>query len=180
METSQSGLNENLQTSGEGSVSQLAGQETPETETPLVDPEVVNLWAMTRLAHEGMMLDKIQRQSRIVEDSVKHLQKEAGISTEEPEPQGDEESEQMGVSIGNKVTHQHYYSQKTENETTAGSNGGLKAAILGLAASALLGPAAGVATHWFLSEDEPAETTPSTDTTSDVTPGFGVPEWRHQ
>jgi hypothetical protein len=61
-------------------------------------------WARMRLGHEGMMLEKIQRQNRIVE----HLaaQTRDGKFTGGPVPSVPE-GEDMGVSIGNE-THNHY------------------------------------------------------------------------
>lgn len=62
-----------------------------------IDPEILEQWAQLRMGHEGMMLDKIQRQNRIVEDTVKAQQQQAGY---ESTVDGDDE---MGVSIGNKT-----------------------------------------------------------------------------
>lgn len=135
----------------------------------LVNPEILDQWAQIRLGHEGMMLDKIQRQNRIVETTVKSMQREAGYTESGSEP---EAADEMGVSIGNRITHEHHYQQTN-------SGGGMKAALIGLAASALLGPAAGVATHFLLSDRSTPVVDTDTDTRTEVTPGFGEPEWRH-
>ena len=58
-------------------------------------------WILTRLGHEGLMLDSIQKQGAIVRDSVRWLQDSARVKHTEGEG-----GEAMGVNIGNEI---HYH-----------------------------------------------------------------------
>ena len=79
----------------------------------------------TRLAHEGMMIGKIQDQNKFVLDNVKRLAGEPSI--------GDDMSD---VSIGNEV-HNHY-------EPTSVVKSGMGLLAKGLAAAAILAGGAGL------------------------------------
>lgn len=154
-------------TNGSNKSSQQNGSATESPIAQAMDKEFMENWAGTRLAHEGIMLDKIQRQNRIVQDSVQHLQREAGYEVSDLE--ASEEDDGMGVSIGNKINHTHYHQEKSDS-------GGLKSAMIGLAAAAVLGPLAGVVTNWALNDkDEPQES--RVGAFIDLVPGFGEPEW---
>lgn len=147
---------------------------------------------LVRQAHEGMMLEKIQRQNKIVADDVKER---LGQSASEGE------ADEMGVSIGNE-THYHYQGGGQPGGGEAGWQDGRGVFHLGkphkgllwsaIIAALLGGP---VATWWLMqqpapsapavtetSPSEPAPTQPAgpgdtdTDTLTDVLPGFGEPQ----
>jgi len=63
-------------------------------------------WANARLAHEGMMLEKIRRQNRIAELDARNAMTGETENTE-GWPQTDGKGDDMGVSIGNE-NHYHY------------------------------------------------------------------------
>lgn len=130
------------------------------TKTTLAKRQKFELdWARTRLGHEGMMLEKIQRQNRIVEQLA--AQTRDGKFTGGPVPSVPED-EDMGVSIGNE-THNHY-------AATPKSLGSLGKLIV--AASLLAGGAgAGLLATQLLPSDPPPvpPATVDTDTVTDVT-----------
>ncbi len=119
-------------------------------------------WARMRLAHEGMMLEKIQRQNRIVEQLA--AQTRDGKFTGGPVPSVPED-ENMGVSVGNE-THNHYGGGETKSLGSLGK--------LIVAASLLAGGAgAGVVVNQLLPSAPPAAV--DTDTVTDVTfPGVVI------
>ena len=67
--------------------------------------ESLNLLGLIRLGHEGMMLDKINRQRRIVENGVRAYQR--GETTVSAEDQA--VGEDMGVNVGNTI---HYHMEQ--------------------------------------------------------------------
>jgi hypothetical protein len=125
--------------------------------TEMTDPQrekfLLN-WMQTRLAHEGMMLNKILRQNRIVEQLAAQTREGKFSGGQTP---SDLEGEDMGVSIGNE-THNHY------------EGGPRPIGLLGkliVAASLLAGGAgAGVLISELLSADLPPAV--DTDTATDV------------
>lgn len=140
----------------------------------------LRMMGLLRIGHEGVMMDKINRQNRIVEDSVKGLQKEAGYETSQ-DPSNEDGEEDMGVSIGNETRtehHYHYEQPKTEEKPVAEENKTSKwlmpAAILG--AGALTG--AGI----YASKEPsnpPAVVVPDDKDTmidTDIAVGFGKPQ----
>lgn len=111
-------------------------------------------WMQTRLGHEGMMLEKIQRQSRIVEQLAAQTREgkfSGGAVASVPE-------DEMGVSIGNEV-HHHY----PEAAKTLGTLGKLLLALSLLAGGAGVGA---VLTELLAPDPPPAV---DTDTATDVT-----------
>lgn len=75
-------------------------------------------WMQTHLAHQGMMLDKIQRQQAIVEATARFAATgDSAQLAKEITPQGVEDAE-MGVSIGNKEYHVHNYPSSPVTNTT--------------------------------------------------------------
>lgn len=91
--------------------------------------------ALLKLGHEAVVMDKYMRQNKIVENTVKGLQEQAGYNTGS-DGQSTGEEEDMGVSIGNETrteTHYHYPEQQTSKP-----NNLLPAAVLaaGLATGA--------------------------------------------
>lgn len=74
-----------------------------EAEEKIIRNKDARNWSLTHLAHRGMMMDKIMRQNKIVENTVKGLQNESGIDTENLD------EEDMGVNIGNESTTKNYY-----------------------------------------------------------------------
>lgn len=118
-------------------------------------------WADVRLAHEGMMLDKIGKQNQIVRDSIRKIQG------------GDMQSEgdDMGVNIGNEI-HYHQESQTNSPIKSLASKlapyviGALGAGVVGIGVAALSDKAMPAA---------PAAAT-DTDTVNQYNGGFGEPE----
>jgi hypothetical protein len=89
-------------------------EQTLETE-PLWNEKFKRLWLQMRLGHEGMMLDKIQRQNQIVEQLAKGAQVgkfNGDLGTGRP----------SGVAIGNETKHEtHYHYENTQPVTTKSS-----------------------------------------------------------
>lgn len=100
------------------------------------------------MGHEAMMLDKIQKQNKIVRDGVRKLQSDAGTA-----PPDDE----MGVSIGNT------YTQTKPNGSF--KTAAITAAMIGL-------PLLGAALTWFAMKPSP----PDTDTNTKYEFSIGQPE----
>lgn len=69
--------------------------------------EFGRLWLQTRLGHEAMMLDKMQKQNAEVMALAKATR--TGTVGQPDAPEG----EDMGVSIGNKEYHYHYANSQT-------------------------------------------------------------------
>ncbi|MFH1184690.1 MAG: hypothetical protein V1755_06580 [Chloroflexota bacterium] len=75
--------------------------------------ELKQNWANVRLAHEAMMLDKLQHDGRLIRRLARKTQDGTlGQATAEPE---DAEGDEMGVSIGNTI----YYGQPNPVPTTS-------------------------------------------------------------
>lgn len=119
--------------------------------------KLFRMWAQTRLAHEGMMLEKIGRQNQIVQQNATALMAEAH-GGQLPEV------EEMGVSIGNE-THNTY--------TVPAANGGTLQKLLPWILAAGLGGGL----LWSQWPDRPAGDD-DTDTVIEYTPGFGTPEMK--
>lgn len=111
------------------------------------------------------MLDKIQRQNKIVEDQVRAQQLEAGYGPGEAD-------DDMGVSIGNTFNNTYQVPEKSKGSL-------LKKLVVG-AVTLAAGGAAGFATSLLLgsAEPPPAAVDTDTDTLTDVMPGFGVPQYK--
>lgn len=114
----------------------------------LVSQKTIDRFSEVRLAQEAMMLDTQQKQGRIVRDSVRALQKEAGYETT---PEDD-----MGVKIGDE-THTHVH----QSNKTA-----VMAAIV--ASAVALGSLA--MSNW------PSLPSLPQDTDTQYDPGFGTPQ----
>lgn len=99
-------------------------------------------WARVRLAHEGMMLEKIQRQNRIVEvDARNAMTGKVDDVADWPSSEGNE----MGVDIGDTI-HNHYSIPSSQPKSRLPSI--LKVAAL---ATALVGSGGiGAAIPWCL------------------------------
>ena len=95
--------------------------EIPEAPAPPDDlpwkEELLQQWMQTRLAHEAMMLDKIQQQNK----RVLELADAARTGTIGKESAASTEGDDMGVSIGNKEYHYHYENAQQANSTTEAS-----------------------------------------------------------
>ena len=100
-------------------------------------------WLETRLAIDGLMVDRVQRQQRAEETLARHARKLAGVEEDRPQ----EEQSSMGVSIGNKVFNHYEAPQKTE--APAGGSLLAKAAIAAALISA--GGGAGMVANQFMS-----------------------------
>lgn len=134
--------------------------------------------ALLRMGHEGVMMEKMMRQNKIVENTVKGLQEQAGYPTSAADPNSPSEEDDMGVNIGNETkTENHYHYQQPaqpqpEHQTSKQSNL-VPAAIL--AAGALTG--AGL----YFSKPDPAPPSqvivePSKPNDYDIGVGFDEPE----
>jgi len=91
-------------------------------------------WPRVRLAHEGVMVDRVQRVQRIGEVLARNAMT-GNMADTNGWPSGDEK---MGVDIGD-VIHNHYYPPKPEPAAPKPMGNLAKAAI----AAALLGTGAG-------------------------------------
>lgn len=151
--------------------------------------KLMRLWMQSRLAHEGMMLDKIQKQNEMVRElAVKSAN--GTIGRDHKMPSGDD----MGVRIGDEV-HNHFWppthgkgTKPTEpTQPTAptpqqpsSTNDWLKSALL---AAGLLGAGAG-ATAIYNYATAPSEPPKFTDTNSAIISGVdistGKPPWELQ
>jgi len=112
-------------------------------------------WANTRLAHEGLALERMQRQGALVERLVRKTQDGTlGQSTDEPEDEVDE----MGVAIGNEI-HYHYgpsESPAPSPQAPTPSKLATAAKLAAIMAGCGSVPLAGVGLHSLLSgPDEP-------------------------
>ena len=67
---------------------------------------VAKHWPRVRLGHEAFMLDKIQRQTRIVEQLAKNAM--TGDDTNTDEWPGSDGDDAMGVKIGDTTINYHY------------------------------------------------------------------------
>ncbi len=100
--------------------------------------ELLQQWMQARLAHEGMMLDKIQQQNK----RVLELADAARTGTIGKESAASTEGDDMGVSIGNKEYHYHYENAQQANSTTTEASPVAKASSTlakAAAAAALVG-----------------------------------------
>jgi len=121
-------------------------------------------WANIRLGHEALMLDKIQRQNRIVEVVARNT-----MTGEMEDTEGLPGNDDMGVAIGNEI-HNHWQSSAPADVATSGPS--LASKIAPYLATALL--AAGGTGLGAYVLGTPAPSTPDTDTIIEYTPGFGV------
>lgn len=141
-------------------------------------------WMQTHLAHQGMMLDKIQRQQAIVEATARFAATgDSAQLASEITPQGVEDAE-MGVSIGNKEYHVHNYpaspvTTTTTNTTTEASPLAKTTNTLGkvAAAAALLGSGgiAGLGASLvvdYLTRPDPPAVVQAVDTDTDTNAGL--------
>lgn len=133
--------------------------ESPQASTPPSDALrmgvdwVAKHWARVRLGHEGMMLEKIQRQNRIVEVNARNtMTGKSDDVTDWPKSEGDE----MGVDIGDEI-HNHYYPPSPATETSA-KKPATTLAKAALAAALLAGGGgAGLGVPWLMGMfDKPA------------------------
>jgi len=151
--------------------------------------KVASNWINTRLGHEGLMMDKIQKEGALVRRLVRKTQNgTVGQATDEPEDA--EEADPVGVMIGNEI---HYHGPQpkilSDAETPGGgagtANGAApagspqapdtplwkKAATL---AAVMAGcgslPLAGIGAHSLLSSPE----TPAVKAQEITLPGYGV------
>ena len=120
--------------------------------------ELVQNWANVRLAHEGMMLDKIGQQTKRVfglADAAANGTLGKGQSAE---------AEDMSVSIGNK-----YYVQQSQESVM----GAAAKKLIPLTLAAALGGAAPLAYLWWTTQP-PTPTTPPAATSQDWQLGIEV------
>jgi len=144
---------------------------SPPTETNAVKAGVdwvAKHWPRVRLGHEAVILNKIERQNRIVETLARNsMTGEMQDTTGWPDSEGDD---RMGVKIGDRIEN-HYHLPAESRETQSARQGaagafpwkGLAAAVL---ASGLLGTAGGLGIPWLLGalDQKPAAEQASTDT----------------
>jgi len=117
------------------------------------------------------MLDKIQRQSRIVEQLARNSM--TGDVTNTDDWPGGSEEDGMGVKIGDEI-HNHYEQPRTPAQPApaqpSSKASGLATAAL-VAAGLLGGGGVGAAVPWLLGA---YDQTPATNTTIDKTQDMGV------
>lgn len=92
-------------------------------------------WADTRLAHEAVALESLQRKDTLVQRLVRKTQNGTlGKETVEPE-----DAEDMGVAVGNQ-THNHYYAADSPPKPPTGvlTKAAIGAALLASGAGAAL------------------------------------------
>ncbi len=145
---------------------------------------VAKHWPRVRLGHEGMMLEKIQRQNRIVEITARNtMTGKVDDVADWPSSEG----EKMGVEIGDHVTHNHYYDKQMALAALAGKDvaeqsapkkaPGILAKAAIVVALAGSGGAAGVAIPWLMGMfDKPPP--PSVPAAVDYSDGYmEVEKW---
>lgn len=133
-----------------------------------LDPEILNNWANVRLGHEALMLDKIQKQNQIVNDTVRGQQRELGYEVTDMD-------EDMGVSIGNKVTHIHQSAPEPVKKASSLLGPALVAGSV--LASGGVG-AAGMAALSYLTKSETVNQMVPLDKFPGADPGFGEVVWK--
>lgn len=106
-----SGLKKNLTEKEPNSIKYSKQEKKQEKEDWIREKDARN-WALTRLGHEGLMLDKIQRQNKIVENTVKGLQKDSNMTA------SDDGEDDTGVSIGNETRTENHYHSAEKKPTT--------------------------------------------------------------
>jgi len=136
----------------------------PELDTPKTWPEwlkekIAPEWAMIRLGHEAMMLDKIQKQNKIVLDNVRSLNSSGGMGG----GAGEEGEDDMGVNVGN-TTHNHY-----STETVQTSQGSTLGKLATAAALLTAGGAGALGLASYLKPDYHVAPPAMVDTDSDTT-----------
>lgn len=149
---------------------------TPQASTPPAEGNalkagvkwVAKHWPRVRLGHEGVMLNKIERQTRIVEIDARNVMTgETDCIDGWPDYEGDD---QMGVKIGDEITN-HYYPQpeeppkkplpvaealpSTEPATEKPAKSLLARTIPALITAAVVGPGAGLLTYFMNRPDPP-------------------------
>ena len=130
---------------------------------------VAKHWPRARVAHEGMMLDKMQRQNRIVEVAARNSM--TGNMSDLDGWPGGEGDDGMGVSIGDNI-HHHYAPQPSEpaqsnaaSPSTPSASKWMKTALLAMAllsgpallAMALLSGTVGVGLAYYLANQNQPE-----------------------
>ena len=141
-------------------------QQPPDIQEPVQKPwreKLLRNWMFARLGHEGMMLGKIVRQNRMVEDLARCA------ATGDLSKMGETmDEDDTGVSIGNE-THNHYQASQSSK-------------VWPVLAAALLGGGLVLAAMQFLPDETPekppAVTDTDTDTVNRYDVSFGVPEDR--
>jgi len=78
--------------------------------------KALNLWALTQVAHEGMMLDKIGKQTKRVLQ-LADAARTGKTAASDSQPDG----EDMGVSIGNEKREYHYHYAPQQQDSSVKS-----------------------------------------------------------
>lgn len=148
----------------------MATTEATQEEQPLSWREkLLKNWMLTRLAHEGAMIDKLQQQQKRM-FQVADLALTGKAGEESVSANGDED---MGVSIGNEI-HYHYQGGDATNTAPAAAaapSSGISTLGKTALAAALIGGggAGGYVLNQYLNPDTPAAVDTDTDTRTDVT-----------
>lgn len=128
-------------------------------------------WANVRLGHEAVMVDRIQRVQRIGEIAARNaVSGKTGDITDWP---GSAKGEEMGVDIGDKVVHHHYYGKaKSSRNGEAVKETPVGKLVKGAIAAGLIasGVGLGVAVPWALGafNQLPPPTEAPADTTTQI------------
>jgi hypothetical protein len=131
------------------------------------------MWMETRLAHEAMTLEKLQRQSGLVDRLVRKTQ-DGTLGKPTGEPQEFAEAATMGVMIGNEI-HHHYEPgapSKTATGPAADTPLWKKAAALAAIMAATGGGGAALSTYLMQPDEEPPAIGQPVE--FPVPPGYGV------
>lgn len=141
------------------------------TQAPPAEPDasgwawLLRMWARTRLGHEAVMLDRVQRTQRISEVVARNTMT-GNMKDTTGYPDGSE-GDGMGVDIGDSVVHNHYYATPDQGDpplpdipTTKPAGILAKLALAGVLLST--GAAGGLGIPWALrlfDKPPPADTT---------------------
>jgi len=135
-------------------MSTTADQPTTDQPTENKWDKLLRYWGYARLGHEGMMLDKVQRQTRIVELLARNAAtgKVDDVSGWPGEGCGDD----MGVSIGNEI-HYHSSNGASRQPSPQPAEQPKKNWLLPLALAGALGTGAAIPLAMDAMRSDPAE-----------------------
>ena len=137
---------------------------------------VAKHWPRARLAHEGMMLDKINRQNRIAEIDARNA-----MTGKHDDTEGwpDQEDDSMGVDIGDSIVHNHYPPPQAAPQPPQEPRE--RSPWIPLAAGAAIAVAAYMGAKWLDKPPPPPPATPPVvEAPADTPPTYYRPQYmRH-